>query len=921
MLSRLRSIIDIRKGEFALTATMAATYYLLLVAYYFLKPARDSLFLVKVDPKLLPVVFIITALVTVPVISVYNRIGRFLRLHHLIGITYVFVIANLIGLWFLIQRDDPWIYYVFYTWVSIYGALTTSQFWLLANTVFDSSQAKRVFSILGLAGIVGAFTGGEVTGLVVSGLGVATENLLFFCVGLLAAAFVLVNTAWSIRQRQDKSLSTAKKAKKDSRESLGKLFKTVISSRHLTLIVGIIAMTMMVASFVDYQFKIVSREAFGDASDLTAFLGTFYGRLSLVSFVLQIFFAQKLLRTLGVGGVIMLLPIGLMFGSVAMFIVPGLAAAVLLRGADGAIKYSLDKTSRELLILPIPIEIKRRTKMFIDMFVDRWFRGLAGALLLLCTLVLELSIRQISLIVIVLIAFWLFLTFLIRKEYVNAFRTAIEKRQIDPSQIRIDIAESSVLETLRQSLQSDNEREIVYALETLAGVKDKSLEKPCLNLLRHPSAEVRSGALRLLKQIGTNVSIKSVESLMQDKSLEVRRESVHFLSLHGENNDNVLLKSFLNHPERPIRTAALASIIEYGTESEQALVNEEVVKSFLADNSDHGVQSRIQVAKALGILRSSTMYRYIDDLLDDSRPEVVRAAMRSVGWAKIRAHVPFLIDKLAIPSLRSTARSALVDFGEPILGTLKDYLNDTQIDYRVRHQIPRVLHGIATQESVDILLASFSIDDSRLQYHVVRALNKLRAGHSDLKFNRDTITEAVLKETRAYYELAQVLAAISQITQDEKKTLLEKAISEKKGQRLERVFRMMGLQYPAEDIYSAYLGLIGNKKDLRSNAIEFLDNVLPSHVKKHLFPIIDEVSTAEVLRSGKDLFGLNIKTYEEGIQALLDGSDPWLRACAVLNIDLEKESALIDRVRRAENDPDSVVREIAAKTLSRANQE
>jgi ATP/ADP translocase len=60
------NLIDVRKGEIGLTLLMFSNYYLLLVTYYFLKPARDSLFLVKVSPEMLPVVFIKNARVTAP---------------------------------------------------------------------------------------------------------------------------------------------------------------------------------------------------------------------------------------------------------------------------------------------------------------------------------------------------------------------------------------------------------------------------------------------------------------------------------------------------------------------------------------------------------------------------------------------------------------------------------------------------------------------------------------------------------------------------------------------------------------------------------------------------------------------------------------------------------------------------------------
>lgn len=75
-----------------------------------------------------------------------------MKLNQLVNVTIAVIILNLIILRYLVQINQPWVYYLFYTWVSIYGALTTSQFWLLANTVYDASQAKRVFALLGPGG-------------------------------------------------------------------------------------------------------------------------------------------------------------------------------------------------------------------------------------------------------------------------------------------------------------------------------------------------------------------------------------------------------------------------------------------------------------------------------------------------------------------------------------------------------------------------------------------------------------------------------------------------------------------------------------------------------------------------------------------------------------------------------------------------
>ena len=55
---------------------MGANYFLLLLFYYLLNPARDSLFLVELSPSQLPLVYILTALVAAPVTAAYADYAR-----------------------------------------------------------------------------------------------------------------------------------------------------------------------------------------------------------------------------------------------------------------------------------------------------------------------------------------------------------------------------------------------------------------------------------------------------------------------------------------------------------------------------------------------------------------------------------------------------------------------------------------------------------------------------------------------------------------------------------------------------------------------------------------------------------------------------------------------------------------------------
>ena len=57
-------------------------------------------------------------------------------------------------------------------------------------------------------------------------------------------------------------------------------------------------------------------------------------------------------------------------------------APALARVLDTSLRYTVDKTTREILFLPLPDDLKQQAKPFVDVTVDRFAKGI-GALLVL----------------------------------------------------------------------------------------------------------------------------------------------------------------------------------------------------------------------------------------------------------------------------------------------------------------------------------------------------------------------------------------------------------------------------------------------------------------------------------------------------------------------------------------------------------
>jgi ATP:ADP antiporter, AAA family len=396
---------DVRRGEWIPVIQMFGLHFILMMIIYFLKPARDSILLTGNGPDDLPIVYILLAVCSMPVVHILACLMKKYAIRTVSIASLFFLSLNLLLIRLFIGFDLQWMNRAFYIWVGIFGILVISLFWIFANDVFKPAQARRIFSFLTLGAILGAILGSKASSILV-GMGVlSTDNLLYLCSGLL-----LVSIAIILSIRPVVNIIPVTYIVTDLKKTTTfNAARNVIRSRYQLMISAIVGLTMITTTFTDYQFKAIAFVSYTDKDDLTAFLGMFYAGISLASLLIQILFSEQIIRKLGLAGSILTRPVGMMFGAVMMAIEPVLASVIVLNGLDGASRYSIDKTGRELLFLPLPQHVKEQTKLFIDIFVDRFSRGIAGVLLLGFIIWLPSPVYSLTYVVIALLVMWIVL--------------------------------------------------------------------------------------------------------------------------------------------------------------------------------------------------------------------------------------------------------------------------------------------------------------------------------------------------------------------------------------------------------------------------------------------------------------------------------------------------------------------------------
>lgn len=909
-----------RQGEGSRMSIMAGYVFAVIASYNMLKLMTRSLVVSNLGLRQLPILYLLLAVVVAVVVVFYMRISSNRRLDRLINGTNLFLMSNiLVFRWLLsLDLDSGWLYYTLFPWVSIYGVLTTTQFWLLANYLFNAREAKRIFPLLTSSAILGGIASGYFTRFLVNQIG--TVNLTLICTALLAATTFLMNLAW---QRRETSLERSRRSPistptEPSFKIVGEVLALIRNSRHLALLMGIVFLTFLVVQIADFQFLAFGSEAHTRTDDLTGFLGFWLSTMSVIALLFQVFLAGFIIRRFGVGVTILFLPIALLLSSFGVLFAYGLVAILALKIGDGTFRHSINKVGSELLYLPIPPDVKRKTKAFVDMFADRFARGLAGLILLIFYSWLGLSVAQLSLISILAIIIWLGLAFATYREYVNSFRQAIAKRRIDADLLSVSISDEETMNSLIVSLGSRNDRQVVYALKLLESVRGVELVPPALPLLRHKSAEVRLHALRLIcQQAESDMSLwPNIQPLLHDEDVEVRREAIRFYASFSKESVNETLADWLQDEDCALRGAALYYVAEKPKLAKK-LLSWELIRSFIKDSRE----GRIQAASALGTLGDEKYHPFLMELLEDSDVSVKTEAIRSAGQTHNPQFVPLLIRNLANRNCRKAAREALAEFGDSITDILAAYLYDPKVSMKIRYGIPRVLGLIGSQHAIEVLLKNLDQKEEFLRYQVIKALNKVRARFPVLKFDQ-RVDHALNDELKKYFRiLAALHVTESRNGQKSCFSLLKRTLQERLDDHIDRIFRLLGLSYPPRDIYNAYAATISANRSVRANAVEFLDNILASHLKRVLLPIVEELPVEQVLQKADGLLDVDYASQTDALEDLVKDSDPWIHACALFEIGqcglVEEFRAHLDSAMQEEN---SLVQETAHLVMKKFQQ-
>ncbi len=907
-------LFNLERGDGRRGTLLFSYLFLIITCYQLGKTARDALFLSVFKASKLPYADMAIALSVGVVIAAYMMIGRRTSLRNLMVVCLLAFGVLQCGFWYL-ARFEPglrWQYPVFYVWVGVLGVLAPTQVWTLANYLLTTREAKRIFGLLGAGGIAGWIFSGLLASALARIPGLGTESLLLVMALLLFGCAGLVVVLW---REKGKSPSAgagphAPAASKNLRASLALVF----SSPYLIAISSLITLSSIVTCFASWQFKAIAKSAYQNTNALTAFFGQFNFWAGLICLAIQLLMTSRFLRRFGLGPALLIVPVALFGIEFGVFALGTLVSVILLKGFDSTLRYSLDKSSVELLYLPIPAEVKLQAKSSIDTVIWRLGDGLAGLTLAIFTDRLHWSPQRVSIVNLVFIVGWIWTAVVVRRRYLDTLLQSIRQRRLDAERQFAPVLDRSTADVLAKELSSSDPREVIYALDVFGVAQGRQAHPGVRDLLGHADPAVRRRAVELLDAAGDLWALPRVEDMLRDPDVGVRSAALLFFAHHAHTDPLTHIAEVGAFQDVSVVSGILTFLMHSGGD-ENLPVARMMMDRMVANRGEAGKPARLEAASLIGML-GDEFEGQLDVLLADEDPEVLRAAVGAAGKLRKRRAVPKLIELLGDARVRDEVVEVLAAMGDRVLGALRDQLTDGGAPLAVRLEVPGVLARVGNQGAANALVENLLESDPELRFRTICALGDLQRAHEKAAIDPVRLNAALGFEMMLHCRTSQILSvagrAVEGVPAAAQPTEVMRRLQASYDREIEHIFRILSLLYPTTDFHSAHYGLRSSDTTARDHALEFLELTLGRDLRKSLVSLLDPTTPLDerVVPIMKRT-GMEVPSPRELVAALVESDDPWLKACGISSVGALGMRELAGQVEACLDAEDELLRETA----------
>ena len=370
MRNLISKFVDIRSDTELKGLMWSIAYgFLIMSSYYILRAVRDEIG--ASDSRNLQILWTAVFFVMMLAVPLYSWVASRMSRGVFVPLANRFFIACLVAFWLCLvllpEGSRVWIDRVFYVWTSVFALFVVTVFWGFMADCFSNEQGKRLFATIAVGSSVGAMLGSTITA------ALATVVPVFAL--LLIACVPLELASWCALVLHRRFATGDVKAEGESNKAIeGNAWsgmKAVFSSRYLMGIAAFIAVMTFVSTVLYFQQSALIYEGIPDRGERRELLAKMDWVVNFLTILFQVYLTARIVKWLGVGVTLAIVPVAMTAGFVTLGLYPTLAVLVVVQVIYRAGRYGLAKPAREMLWTVLGREEKYKAKPFLDAAVYR----------------------------------------------------------------------------------------------------------------------------------------------------------------------------------------------------------------------------------------------------------------------------------------------------------------------------------------------------------------------------------------------------------------------------------------------------------------------------------------------------------------------------------------------------------------------
>ncbi len=438
----LRLFADVRPHEGTTSLILVANIFLILAAFYLIKPVREGWLAItdigdlsKLEIKAYSA--FAQSILLVIMLPWYARLAARWNRHDLILRVGVLFGVILVAFWLtqpgMILGKSPVFGILFYLFVGLFSVTLVGQFWAFCSDIYGAERGARLFPLVAVGAALGATLGSWIGRQLILLPAIDAFDLILIALiplGLALAFAMQTDKRGTYGEPSDWTTDRWEEPAAPNNEGP---YNLILKHRYLSATaLMIMIFTWVVTSGDNILFGLVQSAFAEDLANLrgdpqafdlamremtASFYGDLYFWVNFVTLILQAFVVSRILQAGGMRALLYTTPFISLMAYASMAFMPFLGLIKFLKVAENSSNYSIHNTARQMLWLPTTKEMLYQAKPTVDTLFVRLGDGMAALTILIGTRIFELSNTGFVIINIILVLIWFILSKYLHREH------------------------------------------------------------------------------------------------------------------------------------------------------------------------------------------------------------------------------------------------------------------------------------------------------------------------------------------------------------------------------------------------------------------------------------------------------------------------------------------------------------------------